>query len=90
MSALARQGPTILHRAVTRLGNTSSLPLCVAFVSAFSRSPEGVGIPIFEGLGHVMAQNATIYKVELSVSDMDRHYYETHKQRWFGKTEQVG
>jgi uncharacterized protein YaeQ len=26
-----------------------------------------------------MAKNATIYKVELSVSDMDRHYYETHK-----------
>jgi len=26
-----------------------------------------------------MAQNATIYKVELSVSDMDRDYYETHK-----------
>ncbi|MDA8586313.1 YaeQ family protein [Rhodobacteraceae bacterium] len=26
-----------------------------------------------------MAQNATIYKVELSVSDMDRHYYEVHK-----------
>ncbi len=26
-----------------------------------------------------MAQNATIYKVELSVSDMDRHYYQTHK-----------
>jgi uncharacterized protein YaeQ len=26
-----------------------------------------------------MAQNATIYKVELSVADMDRHYYETHK-----------
>ena len=26
-----------------------------------------------------MAQNATIYKVELSVSNMDRHYYETHK-----------
>ena len=25
-----------------------------------------------------MAQKATIYKVELSVSDMDRHYYETH------------
>lgn len=29
--------------------------------------------------GHVMAQNATVYKIELSVSDMDRHYYETHK-----------
>lgn len=26
-----------------------------------------------------MAQNSTIYKVELSVSDMDRHYYEIHK-----------
>lgn len=26
-----------------------------------------------------MAQNATVYKVELSVSDMDRNYYETHK-----------
>lgn len=26
-----------------------------------------------------MAQNATIYKVELSISDMDRNYYETHK-----------
>ena len=26
-----------------------------------------------------MAQNATIHKVELSVCDMDRHYYETHK-----------
>ena len=25
-----------------------------------------------------MAQKATIHKVELSVSDMDRHYYETH------------
>lgn len=26
-----------------------------------------------------MAKNATIYKIELSVSDMDRHYYQTHK-----------
>ena len=26
-----------------------------------------------------MAQKATIHKVELSVCDMDRHYYETHK-----------
>ncbi len=26
-----------------------------------------------------MAQKSTIYKVELSVSDMDRHYYEVHK-----------
>jgi uncharacterized protein YaeQ len=30
-------------------------------------------------LEQIMAQNATIYKVELSISDMDRHYYETHK-----------
>lgn len=46
---------------------------------AFQRSLDRVGIPIFENLGQTMAQNATIYKVELSVSDMDRHYYETHK-----------
>lgn len=26
-----------------------------------------------------MAQKSTIYKVEVSVSDMDRHYYESHK-----------
>ncbi len=26
-----------------------------------------------------MAQKSTIYKVDLSISDMDRHYYETHK-----------
>ena len=26
-----------------------------------------------------MAQNSTIYKVELSISDMDRHYYDSHK-----------
>ncbi len=25
-----------------------------------------------------MEQKATIYKVEFSVVDMDRHYYETH------------
>ena len=29
--------------------------------------------------GTKMAQKSTIYKAELSVSDMDRHYYETHK-----------
>jgi len=34
---------------------------------------------IFLHQDHVMAQKSTIYKVELSVSDMDRHYYETHK-----------
>ena len=31
--------------------------------------------------GHVMAQNATVYKIELSVSDMDRHYYETQDRK---------
>lgn len=41
--------------------------------------PDPVDIPIFEVSEKTMAQNATIYKVELSVSDMDRHYYETHK-----------
>lgn len=36
-------------------------------------------MPISQGSGHIMAQKSTIYKVELSISDMDRHYYETHK-----------
>lgn len=48
-------------------------------LSAFTRLPDAVGSAISEELGPVMAQNSTIYKVELSVSDMDRHYYETHK-----------
>lgn len=34
---------------------------------------------IFSEPGQDMAQKSTIYKVELSISDMDRHYYETHK-----------
>ena len=41
--------------------------------------PEALGIYNFASLGHAMAQKSTIYKVELSVCDMDRHYYETHK-----------
>jgi uncharacterized protein YaeQ len=36
-------------------------------------------MPIAEMSGQTMALKSTIYKVELSVSDMDRHYYETHK-----------
>lgn len=48
-------------------------------LSAFTKAAEAVRIPIFDGLEYPMAQNATIYKVDLSVSDMDRHYYETHK-----------
>ena len=46
---------------------------------AFTKPPDALGIPIFAISGQIMAQKATIYKVELSVSDMDRHYYETHK-----------
>ncbi len=42
-------------------------------------APDALGITIIASLGHIMAQKSTIYKVELSVSDMDRHYYETHK-----------
>ena len=47
--------------------------------SAFTKPLDTLGITIFDKLGHIMAQKSTIYKVELSVSDMDRHYYETHK-----------
>jgi uncharacterized protein YaeQ len=50
-----------------------------AFLSAFTKPADTLGIPIFAISGHIMAQKSTIYKVELSVSDMDRHYYETHK-----------
>jgi uncharacterized protein YaeQ len=47
-------------------------------LSAFSKSPDTLNIPIFTIQGQIMPQKATIYKVELSVADMDRHYYETH------------
>ena len=49
------------------------------FLSAFTKPTDALGIPIFAIVEQIMAQKATIYKVELSVSDMDRHYYETHK-----------
>tara|TARA_R110002020_G_scaffold29585_7_gene93383 strand:+ start:8330 stop:8950 length:621 start_codon:yes stop_codon:yes gene_type:complete len=51
----------------------------VGFLSAFTISSDAVSNLIFEFLEHAMAQKATIYKVELSVSDMDRHYYDTHQ-----------
>jgi uncharacterized protein YaeQ len=54
-------------------------PFFADLLNAFRKSPDALGIIIFAILGHIMAQKATIYKVELSVSDMDRHYYETHK-----------
>jgi len=47
-------------------------------LSAFTISPNTLNIHIFDIQGQIMAQKATIYKVELSVADMDRHYYETH------------
>jgi uncharacterized protein YaeQ len=50
-----------------------------AALSAFTWGPDAVDVAVIELLERTMAQNATIYKVELSVSDMDRHYYETHK-----------
>jgi len=46
---------------------------------AFIRTTNALSIAIFVIQVQIMAQKATIYKVELSVSDMDRHYYETHK-----------
>ena len=48
-------------------------------VSASQGAPHAVGSAVPGRVEKQMAQNATIYKVELSVSDMDRHYYETHK-----------
>jgi uncharacterized protein YaeQ len=45
----------------------------------FAQRCNAIGRPISVKSGSVMAQKSTIYKVELSISDMDRHYYETHK-----------
>jgi uncharacterized protein YaeQ len=56
-----------------------ALPTLPSPLSTFKNLKDPVNIAIFEDLGKNMAQNATIYKVELSVADMDRHYYETHK-----------
>ena len=44
----------------------------------FQKTAKYIKHPYLHYLGQIMAQKATIYKVELSVSDMDRHYYETH------------
>jgi len=43
-----------------------------------SQPPKADYASITSFRGKIMAQKATIYKAELSVSDMDRHYYETH------------
>lgn len=59
---------------------TEHLPLCAGLsLSALTMPPDTLGIRIYGIAGKTMAQKSTIYKVELSVSDMDRHYYETHK-----------
>ena len=82
------QIPLDLRRTIYEQPETllSPLPTCrgaacirTGPVLAFQTLPDGVASPILKGSGPIMAQNATIYKIELSVSDMDRHYYETHK-----------
>jgi uncharacterized protein YaeQ len=57
----------------------AKLPSVALRVSAFTRLQDRVGTSNCDVLGKIMVQNATIYKVELSISDMDRHYYATHK-----------
>ena len=47
-------------------------------LSAFRNPIDVLNILIFNMQGQVMARQATIYKVKLSVSNMNRHYYETH------------
>ena len=49
------------------------------WLAAFTLAADAVNSSILALWGQIMAQKATIYKVELSVADMDRHYYETHK-----------
>jgi len=48
-------------------------------LSSVTKPLDTIGSIIFAILGHTLAQKSTIYKIELSISDMDRHYYETHK-----------
>jgi uncharacterized protein YaeQ len=48
-------------------------------LSASHGSPDGVGNPSLEGWQQIMAHNAAIYNDDLSISDIDPHYYETHK-----------
>ena len=49
-------------------------------IAAFNIPPDTLSVPnnAVSGFGF-MAQKSTIYKAEVSVADMDRHYYETHK-----------
>ena len=48
-------------------------------ISDFINPPDALSTSIFSNQEQIMAQQATIYKVELSISDMDRYYYEIHK-----------
>ena len=66
-------------RPKTNLNNLFRITECYyQSLSTFSKSPDTLNIPIFTIQGQNMAQKATIYKVELSVADMDRDYYEAH------------
>lgn len=68
------------RRGVMIGGRETALQPEVAFLTVHCQKATRPGNgPVVELLGYLMAQNATIYKVELSVSDMDRHYYETYK-----------
>lgn len=51
----------------------------LSFLSAFTKPLYPLGVIKLRKTGIIMAQKSTIYKIELTVSDMDRHYYETHK-----------
>ena len=51
----------------------------LSFLFAFTKPLYPLGVIKLRKAGIIMAQKSTIYKIELTVSDMDRHYYETHK-----------
>ena len=75
---MADQG--VVHRAAIDCWPLCDEPVCsTAFFSAFTRPQYTLSTSIFRYQKQIMAQKSTIYKVELSISDMDRHYYETHK-----------
>ena len=66
------QGNTLARQPCSSVARANQL------LYAFTKSSDASKIPIFAIKGQIMAQKATIYKVELSIYDIDRHYYETH------------
>lgn len=65
------------RRFSSRLGNCPSLTTPLVSIHILNHKLSSRMAPPFL-LGAAMALSATIYKADLSISDMDRHYYASH------------